>query len=68
MQKPGYIQITFRKRYIQKTSPAIKVVWVFWCPLNIFSLTHYSQVLLTYTHWKHQKPGGIDKQHRAVMG
>ena len=40
------------------------------------SLTHYSPVLVFYTPWKHQKnlkvslmfSGGIEKQHRAVMG
>ena len=41
----------------------------------ISTLTHYSPVLLSYTHWKHKKTlgflmfsGRIEKQHRAVMG
>ena len=41
----------------------------------ISTLTQYSPVLLSYTHWKHQKTlgflmfsGRIEKQHRAVMG
>ena len=41
----------------------------------ISTLIHYSPVLLSYTHWKHQKTlgflmfsGRIEKQHRAVMG
>ena len=41
----------------------------------ISTLTQYSPVLLSYTHWKHQKAlgflmfsGRIEKQHRAVMG
>ena len=43
--------------------------------LQVNTLTHYSPVLFFYALWKHQKTlgfliflGGIEKQHRTVMG
>ena len=35
---------------------------------NAIALTHYSLVLLIYTSRFSDVLGGIDKQHRAVMG
>ena len=52
----------FLNGYILKTSPAIKVVIsllkVIILPLNIFSLTHYNQVLLVHTPENIRKPLG----------